>query len=78
MLEKLLLRSVSRRLGNAIEELSFEAGVNLLVGPRNSGKTKWLQTIDYLLGDEIDANERETDDNFPEIRFGHAFLRDRR
>jgi hypothetical protein len=25
--------------------------VNLLVGPPNTGKTKWLQTLDYLLGD---------------------------
>jgi hypothetical protein len=38
--------------------------VNLIVGPRNSGKTKWLQTIDFLFGDDIDANERATDDIF--------------
>lgn len=33
------------------EELSFFPGVNVLVGRPNTGKTKWLQTIDYLLGD---------------------------
>lgn len=33
------------------EELFFEPGVNLLVGRPNTGKTKWLQTLDYLLGD---------------------------
>jgi len=33
------------------EELRFLPGVNLLVGRPNTGKTKWLQTIDYLLGD---------------------------
>jgi predicted nucleic acid-binding Zn-ribbon protein len=33
------------------EDLQFGAGVNLLVGPPNTGKTKWLQTLDFLLGD---------------------------
>lgn len=43
---------LERRLstGNS-EVLSFEPGVNVLVGPPNTGKTKWLQTLDYLLGD---------------------------
>lgn len=34
-----------------VESLQFEPGVNVLVGPPNAGKTKWLQTLDYLLGD---------------------------
>ncbi len=34
-----------------MEELVFEPGVNLLVGRPNTGKTKWLQTMDFLLGD---------------------------
>ena len=29
----------------------FERGVNILVGRPNTGKTKWLQTLDYILGD---------------------------
>ena len=33
------------------ESLSFEPGVNVLVGVPNTGKTKWLQLLDYLLGD---------------------------
>lgn len=33
------------------EELDFELGVNLLIGRPNTGKTKWLQTLDFLLGD---------------------------
>jgi hypothetical protein len=43
---------LERRLstGNT-EHLTFEPGVNLLVGRPNTGKTKWLQTLDYLLGD---------------------------
>jgi hypothetical protein len=64
MSPKLLLHSVTRRRSEEVEELTFEPGVNLIVGPRNSGKTKWLQTIDYLLGDDIDAEERTTDDIF--------------
>ncbi|NTG45804.1 hypothetical protein G6M04_00350 [Agrobacterium rhizogenes] len=34
-----------------VEELVFAPGVNLMVGPPNAGKTKWLQTLDFLLGD---------------------------
>jgi hypothetical protein len=33
------------------EELSFLPGVNLLVGPPNAGKSKWLRFIDFVLGD---------------------------
>jgi hypothetical protein len=43
---------IERRLSKgATEELRFEPGVNLLVGLPNTGKTKWLQTLDFLLGD---------------------------
>lgn len=34
-----------------IEELALEPGVNLLIGRPNTGKTKWLQTLDFVLGD---------------------------
>ncbi|MGU3537365.1 hypothetical protein [Methylobacterium sp. A54F] len=37
-----------------VEELIFEPGVNLLIGRPNTGKTKWLQTLDFLLGDSGD------------------------
>jgi len=53
-----VLRSID---GGQQEALEFEEGVNLLVGTRNTGKSKWLKTIDYLLGDEIDASERHDD-----------------
>lgn len=48
----LSIRRLERRLqtGNT-EELHFEPAVNLLVGRPNTGKTKWLQTLDYILGD---------------------------
>jgi hypothetical protein len=43
---------IERRLatGNT-EELVFKPGVNVVVGRPNTGKTKWLQTLDFLLGD---------------------------
>jgi hypothetical protein len=34
-----------------MEGLEFLPGVNVLVGRPNTGKTKWLETLDYLLGD---------------------------
>jgi predicted ATP-dependent endonuclease of OLD family len=33
------------------DRLEFDPGLNLIVGPGNSGKTKWLNMLDYLLGD---------------------------
>jgi predicted nucleic acid-binding Zn-ribbon protein len=43
---------LERRLSTGnVEELVFAAGVNLMVGPPNTGKTKWLQTLDFLLGE---------------------------
>lgn len=43
---------IERRLSTGnVEELTFAPGVNLLVGRPNTGKTKWLQTLDFLLGD---------------------------
>lgn len=48
----LCIESVQRRLATGnVEMLVFEPGVNVLVGRPNTGKTKWLQTLDYLLGD---------------------------
>jgi len=48
----LSVRQVERKLWNgSVESLQFEDGVNVLVGSPNTGKTKWLQTLDFLLGD---------------------------
>jgi hypothetical protein len=33
-----------------VDELAFEKGVNVIVGRPNTGKTKWLQMVDYALG----------------------------
>ena len=49
----LSISRLDRQLANGeTENLDFEPGVNLLVGPPNTGKTKWFQTLDFLLGDD--------------------------
>ena len=46
---------IERRFASGnTEELTFEPGVNVLVGRPNTGKTKWLETLDFLLGDAGD------------------------
>ncbi len=46
------IESIDRlRAGGETESLKFELGVNVLVGVPNTGKTKWLQLLDYLFGD---------------------------
>lgn len=48
----LSISSLERHLATGnVETLTFETGVNVFVGRPNTGKTKWLQTLDYLLGD---------------------------
>lgn len=48
----LSISRLDRQLANGeTEHLNFEPGVNILVGPPNSGKTKWFQALDFLLGD---------------------------
>jgi hypothetical protein len=48
----LFIHRLERQLSTGKKEnLRFKSGVNLLVGRPNTGKTKWLQTLDYLLGD---------------------------
>jgi predicted ATP-dependent endonuclease of OLD family len=48
----LSIARLSRRLTTGTTEaLTFQPGVNLLIGQPNTGKTKWLQMLDHLLGD---------------------------
>ncbi|WP_020474595.1 hypothetical protein [Zavarzinella formosa] len=44
--------------GGPEDRLEFTTGVNLLVGPPNTGKTKWLIMLDYVLGDVNDPREK--------------------
>jgi endogenous inhibitor of DNA gyrase (YacG/DUF329 family)/energy-coupling factor transporter ATP-binding protein EcfA2 len=34
------------------DTLELQAGVNVIVGKPNSGKTKWLSMLDYIMGDD--------------------------
>src|SRR5689334_10650649 len=36
---------------NRLDTLQFGPGVNLIVGEKDAGKTKWLSMLDFLLGD---------------------------
>lgn len=55
--------TVERRLVNGEwETIDFASGVNLLVGAPGTGKTKWLQTLDYLLGDTGEMPLESTED----------------
>lgn len=46
-----------------MEKIAFESGVNLMIGLPNTGKTKWLETLDYLLGDAGEAPYADHDDD---------------
>jgi hypothetical protein len=38
-------------MDNRLDTLQFGPGVNLIVGEKDAGKTKWLSMLDFLLGD---------------------------
>lgn len=39
------------------DRLQFSTGVNVIVGPPNTGKSKWLRMMDFLLGSKNNAAE---------------------
>ncbi|WP_046246703.1 ATP-binding protein [Hymenobacter terrenus] len=58
MSQTLFIRQISRFDTEGNEEtLEFEEGVNIIVGPTNSGKTVWMAMIDYVLGDDSTADK---------------------
>jgi hypothetical protein len=71
----LIILEISREGGGRDEGgLAFTHGVNVLVGPPNAGKSKWLETVDYLLGDDVSAAERSEDDIFAKYESARATL----
>lgn len=58
MTPRLLINKV-KRFGTDLpdEEIEFLPGVNVLVGPRNAGKTTWLRMIDYAFADPDTADK---------------------
>jgi len=48
----LLIESITRvQSDGQTESLGFRPGVNVIAGPPNTGKSKWLQFLDFALGD---------------------------
>lgn len=48
----LIIRSLKRTATSGeVEEMVFQPGINIIAGQPNTGKTKWLRMLDYLMGD---------------------------
>lgn len=48
------------------DELHFSPGVNVIVGQPNTGKSKWLRMLDYLMGDPSTPGEAFGDEDLAE------------
>ncbi|MBK8932234.1 MAG: hypothetical protein IPM76_07940 [Chloroflexi bacterium] len=47
-----LLKELARfPQSGTVDEMQLSSGVNIVVGKPNTGKTKWLNMLDYLMGD---------------------------
>jgi hypothetical protein len=53
-----VVRLARVRADGGEEVLEFRSGVNVIVGPPNTGKSKWLRTLDFLFG-EADPPEHK-------------------
>lgn len=59
MRARLFIHVLKRTTRDEIDEtLPFEAGVNVVVGQQNSGKSTWLKMLDFLLFDTDSAKVR--------------------
>lgn len=62
MRPRLIIHSLTRTTRNdEFETLSFDSGVNVIVGAQNSGKSTWLKMLDFLMF-ETDAVKVRFDD----------------
>jgi hypothetical protein len=64
------------RADGSSETLEFKPGVNLIVGEKDAGKTKWLSMLDYLLGDNGSAEDAfgtELAENYDNVAAGLTF-----
>lgn len=53
MSKTILITRLSRHpKSDPSDEIKLTPGVNVIVGASNTGKTQWLKTIDYLMGDK--------------------------
>ena len=49
------------------DELNFKYGVNVLVGEPSTGKTQWLQMLNYLMGSDIDKLDETIQEKYDSI-----------
>ncbi len=70
--QTLIIKELSRSVDQEPDEvLYFQQGVNVLAGTPNTGKTKWLNMLDYVLGDTgtpEDAFGAELTDKYSSIQ----------
>ena len=60
-----IIDSIERVTADGITERhSLEAGLILLVGQPNTGKTGWLRMLDFVLGDSDPVEQRLSDCTF--------------
>lgn len=58
-MHRLIIREIGRITAEGEREsLTFEPGVNVIVGPQNAGKSTWLRMLDYLMGETESPVER--------------------
>ena len=69
------IKELSRQPQHGPEDrLAFTTGVNVVVGPPNTGKTKWLQILDYLMGNDGRPEEVLGDEVFAKYDSAEAVL----
>lgn len=47
----LIINGIERSAGGQVEKIELISGVNVIVGQPNTGKTKWLEMLDYLMAE---------------------------
>ena len=63
MAYRLMIQRLIRTLwSGGTETMDLQPGVNVIVGPANSGKTTWLRMLDFLMGDSDSAAIRFDDE----------------
>lgn len=71
----LWVKELSRQPEHGPEDrLAFTTGVNVVVGPPNTGKTKWLQILDYLMGNDSRPEDVLGDEVFAKYDSAEALL----
>lgn len=64
MSKTLVIREMWRNPTGTGDRMTLQPGVNVIVGPPNTGKTRWLETLDFVMGDDSKAEEKLGEDLF--------------